>query len=119
MILLEIPFATPSLNTVQRQHWLTAWRSKKKWVKLVRDALIVSGNFPPPPPPPFAVVRIERFGPRQLDHDNMLGGAKSCIDALKDLRLIEDDSPEHIQLHMVGLINKIPGTRVRITARVP
>jgi hypothetical protein len=120
MILLELPLATPSLNTTLRQHWLTAWKAKKRWRRLIRDALVLGGYYPlSVDPPPFATVRIERFGPRLLDNDNLVGGTKFLSDLLIEFRLIKDDSPEFADIRVVGLIHKIPGTRVRIVPRVP
>lgn len=43
-------------------------------------------------------VRIERFGVRLLDKDNLYGGTKSVIDALRYAKLIPEDDPEAIEL---------------------
>jgi hypothetical protein len=45
-----------------------------------------------------ARLRITRCARRLLDQDNLYGGAKPLIDCLKSSGLIEDDSPEHIEL---------------------
>jgi hypothetical protein len=44
------------------------------------------------------LVRITRYACRSLDQDNLIGGCKACADCLKESGLIEDDSPEAIDL---------------------
>jgi len=45
-----------------------------------------------------ARVRITRFACRLLDEDNLSGGVKPLLDSIKQAGLIEDDSPECIEL---------------------
>lgn len=51
--------------------------------------------------PQRARVRIKRYGYRILDADNATGGCKPLIDCLKEAGLIENDSPEYIDLEVV------------------
>ncbi len=44
------------------------------------------------------VVRIVRYGCRLLDRDNLQGGAKPCVDCLKEAGLIVDDTEAEIDL---------------------
>lgn len=95
MIILEIPRATPSRNATFHKHWLASYREKKLWAWEVRLAL--SGRRPMA----FtgrARVTIERRSRRLLDPDNLVGGFKSLLDALKAERIIADDSAAHIDL---------------------
>lgn len=116
MIELCIPEATPSLNTTNRLHWTARRRLRAHWRRLVWVALVTAGGAQwSRVAPSYALVRIERFGKRVLDRDNLYGGCKTLIDALKDFHLILDDSPDHIHLDVVGLIHRTPSTRIRIT----
>jgi Holliday junction resolvase RusA-like endonuclease len=45
-------------------------------------------------------VCITSFRTRTIDTDNLIGGAKFLIDALRRCELIGDDSPEYIALEM-------------------
>jgi Holliday junction resolvase RusA-like endonuclease len=51
--------------------------------------------------PTKATVRIYRYGLRLLDLDNLAGGAKPLLDALKG-KLLWDDSPEFCKLLIFG-----------------
>lgn len=43
-------------------------------------------------------VRITRYGSKLLDPDNLCGGVKPLLDAIRYERLIPDDSPDQIEL---------------------
>lgn len=119
MIILEIPAATPSLNEFYHKHWIFSFRQKKRWKKLVRDAIYEAQAFPlPESPPSFATVKVERFGKKLPDLDNGFAGLKFCVDALKEFRLIADDSPAHILLEFKSYIHKLPHSRITITPRL-
>lgn len=53
-----------------------------------------------------AIVRIVRYGANLLDEDNLRGGMKPVIDALKAVGLIVDDSPRHITLITDQFVSK-------------
>jgi hypothetical protein len=98
VITLEIPELTPSLNkTLNHAHWCVRARHRKHWSMLVLVAKSDAGIFTRPALPK-ARVTIQRFGGRMLDHDNGVGGCKAVIDGLRDNGLIQDDSPEHLEL---------------------
>jgi len=94
---LEIPEATPSLNTMLRRHWSVDRRLKKHWHKLVWVALF---ERPHGPRARFskAKITITRSSPRMLDPDNAAGSVKHVVDALRACDVIADDTPEHIEL---------------------
>lgn len=48
--------------------------------------------------PARIIVRIERWGIRLLDPDNLVGGVKGTVDALRYAGLIPQDDPTAIQL---------------------
>lgn len=101
VITLTIPFATPSLNTMLRQHWSVDRKLKARWKRLVWAArLEANDNCLPVPRDAFqrARITITRFSPRMLDADNATGGAKHIVDGLRACGIIIDDTPEHIEL---------------------
>jgi hypothetical protein len=63
------------------------------------------------------VVRVHIRRQRLLDPDNAVGGIKALIDALRYHGHIVDDSPEHIELHVIQekTHRKHVGTEVMIT----
>lgn len=97
MIVLDIPRATPSLNTTRRMHWATLRRHKIWWQLEVRIALRNQDIFRVPTPE-RACVTIERHSTRELDPDNLVGGFKDLIDCLRAEKLIVNDDPAHLEL---------------------
>jgi hypothetical protein len=96
MIRLQIPEATPSLNT-GRKHWSYHTKLRKHWSQLVMEAKF-KNRFETHPTPQHARVTVTRYGKRMLDRDNFVGGLKNLIDGLKDNGLILDDDASHMTL---------------------
>jgi hypothetical protein len=82
---------TKSLNQLKGK-W-AMWNSKKKFLKELEgyEFLAPKGKF-------FAYLDIQRLGARLLDIDNLYGGVKPLIDAIKEKRLIIDDSPKWVKI---------------------
>jgi len=55
-------------------------------------------------------VRITRFGTRLLDADNLCGGVKYLLDALRYAKVIPEDNPQAIRL-VVSQIKAAKGSR--------
>lgn len=76
-------------------HWAERSRLGKRWHALIwREKLAgriseATGR---------RRLTIERVSRGTLDADNLAGGAKTAIDAVKKLRLLIDDSPKHAEL---------------------
>lgn len=101
-IRIEVPIIAPSLNTWERMHWGKKRPIKEMWCTRVfvalpsqqRNELIafVAQNRPK--------MRLwfhqRRHG--ELDEDNLIGGLKVAIDALKVNRFLVDDSPKFMTL---------------------
>ena len=119
-MILQIPAVTDSPNAV-KSHWVYKYRLRKKWRKLVQDAIYEARALPlPAVAPAFAAVTIERHGRKLLDADNLVASLKGLIDSLKDFRLIADDSPEHIHLTVRQRLTRLPPHMViTIQARIP
>ena len=97
-ILIQVPEVAPSLNRLIRMHWAARRRLLKKWewsvyVEVYRVAgplaMRFQGKFR---------VHIMRRSRHMLDQDNLAGSAKLVLDSLVAVRVIPDDSPEHIEL---------------------
>jgi len=111
-MILDIPESTPSLNYVFKGHWSNRHRLRVKWGWLVRAARLEAKLFPTSPLQK-AKITVERWGPKTLDRDNLIGGCKAMIDSLKVEGFIVDDSPEHVETTFIQHIGK-RHTRVTI-----
>lgn len=113
IITLTVPKASPSLNTINGQHWSYYREQKKLWLQLIWVAKAEAGIYGFPM---FerASVTIQRFGIKALDEDNLTGGIKATVDCLRSLGLIVDDSPAHIMLEVTQKVSKQPRTVIRI-----
>jgi hypothetical protein len=111
---MVIPAATPSLNAFAKAHFRTYNAIRQTWVGHVRDgffdALARAGRHAERwPTPPHAkvrltVTRVIKSG-QLLDLDNLVGGLKPVIDALKINGLIDDDNPHALDLVATQEIN--------------
>lgn len=94
MFRTEIPMATPSLNKVKRMHFHAYRKLREQYENILRSRMtdidVAYG---------LRRVDIIRFGSRELDHDNLVGGCKPLVDALKRCGLIVDDSPRHVRIN--------------------
>ena len=103
MITLEIPRATPSMNSTHHKHWRVMHAQKKLWLKEIWIAAhqvkgFAAWNKLPAATWIRAKVTIERYSRGELDDDNFRGGLKSVLDALKLNGLIIDDNSKHLEL---------------------
>lgn len=92
MIVLDIPESTPSLNVTQRLHWVKRHQLREKWQWLIKAARLEARAYPKAPLNK-AKITFERFGPKTLDHDNLVGGCKIAGDCLVREGFIVDDTP--------------------------
>lgn len=95
-IVVDMP--TPSLNETQRMHWAKLRRLYQKW-----QLHVFARAFEARAEPASGKRRviIERRGKRYLDEDNLFGGCKIVIDALKNEGLLVDDNAENMELKVV------------------
>ena len=93
---LDIPDVPPSLNVLMRLHWRNQQKLRDKWKLLVRSQL--NGNYLK------AIVKVRAtvtmYHARLYDADNAYGACKVLVDALKDWRLIYDDTKQYLELHV-------------------
>jgi hypothetical protein len=105
MIRFTIPYATPSLNATLRMHWSEKARTRKA---LARE---IWAQVREMPAYPRAHVTITRYGSRELDRDNFVGGCKALIDVLKPaaranpsgLGIIAGDDPSRLTVQYVAV----------------
>lgn len=112
-----IPEVAPSLNKVLRTHWSDVRRLKAYWARLIwLERLERRADMHPP----FvkAKVSIVRQSLKQLDTDNLYGSAKVILDALVSNGVIEDDSPDHIELTVTQQHGK-PTTVISVASETP
>ena len=114
MIEIQVPEVAPSPNRLMRLHWAARRRLLKKWEWIVFAEVYRMGG-------PLAIkyhgklaVRITRRSRNALDQDNLVGSAKLVLDALKNAKIIEDDSPEHIELTCVQE-RGLPQTTIQVS----
>lgn len=110
----RVDMPTPSLNEIQGQHWSTVSKKKEAMGWLLVSALNKCPQIP------LAASRrrltIVRHGKGRLDNDNLCGGVKGLVDAIKMRKLILDDNPDVCELivHQVVDRKAVPHTMVMI-----
>jgi Holliday junction resolvase RusA-like endonuclease len=112
VITLVLEEATPSLNTVNKMHWARRHRLRGQWQWLVKAAVL--NDRIQVKVIPAARITVERYSPRKLDHDNLVGGCKQLIDSLVREGFLVDDSPAHLTANYVQHVDKTPRTIVHI-----
>ena len=71
---------------------------KSDWLAFFKTK---QGQIPPTEGMRFVTITRVRgpgSGQRELDYDNLVGGAKSVLDAMKEAKLIRDDSPKFVRV---------------------
>ena len=98
-LVLTIDTVTPSLN--EHLHWAAYGRVKAALQTKITEALYAASAASQTPLSSLimrgqckAELEVTSYRHAILDHDNLVGGAKPLIDALRDLKLIVDDKPE-------------------------
>ena len=95
VVRITVDLPTPSLNETQRMHWAKKLKEKRKWYFLLLEARgrwRTKFTF-------HGRAIITRYGAKELDFDNLVGGMKECVvDNLAYLRLIKDDNPESVSI---------------------
>ena len=129
---LTVYRATPSLNEFVnlRKNDYRYVKLRKTWLHDIGTALLEvrAGQRQPlawPRPPRERVfITVTRYAPahRWLDPDNLAGGLKPVLDALKVHELIDDDSPKAIELvanQAISETNLARWTAIRLSLDPP
>ena len=95
---MVIERVTPSLNETMRRNPFVLkryWRGANGWGGWLGAVLAaLPRRYQRPPSNAHVTVEIVRYGARELDHDNLVGGCKGLVDILTSVGLIGDDSPQ-------------------------
>ena len=114
----RVPAATPSLNIWQRMHWAKRRKAIADWTYMVAGATPKGQAWNP-----IGRLRVEltRVSPGNvatgalLDRDNLWGGAKVLVDALRYRGLIPDDDESSIELVVTQKHGRPASTLVTLT----
>jgi len=99
MYVLKLPYPTKSNNELVRMHWAAYQRHRREMDAIMQAERRKVGLLTAVGGERRKVV-ITRYGPRTLDHDNLVGGVKPLIDALRGAGVIWEDDPTHIDLEV-------------------
>jgi hypothetical protein len=91
-----LPFATPSQNELNRWHWAKKRRFRDQCRLWIRSQMRSRGLSPEAAPRCKRRVEVIRRGLRTLDFDNLVGGFKPVLDAMRMEFLLFDDSPDWV-----------------------
>jgi len=90
-----IPKLTPTNNVLLRMHWRERRALNTEWFWLVKVAT-QDLEIPRPAPNERRRLAIMSWRVQLADDDNLRGGMKPLLDALKNAELIYDDGPRYI-----------------------
>lgn len=76
-----------AMNKIKSQSWQKNGRETKGWKRLIGDAALF--YRPEKPLEKFSIVAT-RKSHRMLDYDGLVASLKPCIDALKDVVIMDD-----------------------------
>jgi Holliday junction resolvase RusA-like endonuclease len=96
-------------------HWAKRARYNEAWAWRIRAAMGWPAVFDQAPDK--ARVTITQYRRKLLDVDNLYSACKPILDGLEDWRLIEDDSPDHIELTVRQEKAKDTHTEIEIQAQ--
>ena len=115
---LHLPKQIRSLNNTLKDHWSVRGKYKEDWGMLLLSELKRAGYYKMrknwlPLKKHITITRI--MGPRQreFDHDNLVGGCKSLVDAMKG-RLIKDDTAEYVSVKYRQVEGERGGTIIEV-----
>lgn len=112
-MILEIPRVPCSPNDLLGRHWRFRSKNQSAWRDEVWYALCQAGYARLRVPLPKARVSIERISRHFLDPDNLVGSIKPILDGLRYAKVIENDTPEHIELYVTQSRGK-PLTKIYV-----
>lgn len=92
----------PSTNQLERMHWAVKKKLREKFTWELLSVLSETPWEPVPkdeiPKMKAAIIVYRGKGMKMLDEDNLAGGMKPLIDAIRDVGLIRNDSPKWFKL---------------------
>lgn len=111
----------PSANELLRMHWAVKKRMRQRLAWQIAAAIGI-GKWPVEKARKRLMIEIWRAPKpgkkltRRLDPDNLVGGCKILIDALRDMGLLYQDSPRWLELDepIQHLTKENPRTTIEI-----
>lgn len=107
---VTIDGVTPSLNKYLGMHWAQRRKLRPQYAWAIRAAMIESGWAEDgdmyPARAPKMRVQITSHRKALLDRDNLIGGAKPLVDALKDVHAIRDDTESWATIEWLQVVDK-------------
>jgi len=130
---LTVYRATPSLNEFANLRRSNAWKYRSlrsAWHYAIGQALLEARSMSrrplawPRPPKERVSVRVTRYAPAHhwLDPDNLTGGLKPVLDALKAHEVIDNDTAKDVELEArqeVSSSNVARWTEIRLSLDPP
>lgn len=118
---MEIPLSIHSLNRQSTNKGAARFvygRQKRDFIMCLASDAIRRWGKKPQHEEKFAMVKLTRLigtRGRLMDYDNLVGGAKPVLDALKVLGMVKDDSPKWIKVDYQQKKYNKHATRIEIT----
>ena len=101
--IIQIPVSMISLNKVLKWHWSKRLRTRKEYQFMIRGQ-INKIKCRKATKDDMCKLVITSSVKRKYDYDNLVGGCKMLLDALKREGFIYDDSPDYVNVeyHQIG-----------------
>tara|TARA_Y100001963_G_scaffold159563_1_gene263782 strand:- start:2581 stop:2946 length:366 start_codon:yes stop_codon:yes gene_type:complete len=96
-----------SRNVLDKLHWAAKSRLRDEYIALIKSEM-VRKKIPKAKESSYYTLEIVSWRKRLLDYDNLVGGCKQLIDAMKHAGFIYDDSPQYIKLMIKQVKNSDP-----------
>lgn len=94
MIVIHLPFPTPSQNERDRMHVRAREKFKEQCCAAIMVSLSRQQRYGLEWPDERVAIKVIRYSAGILDKGNLIGGCKDLLDALVAMRVIRDDSPK-------------------------
>ncbi len=104
MTTIVLPKQIESRNKLDSKHWTYRRKQTQEWEFIIRRAL--AGNFEKATTKMRVIITSLRQ--RLLDYDNLVGGCKGLLDAMKRIGILVDDGPKWIDTTYIQETRKKP-----------
>lgn len=109
-----IPEPVHSINEILRWHWAKRGKVQDTYGLAIHAAM--DGVRVPRFQPTKCKVEVASYRKRLLDPDNLVGGTKLIVDALRKLGIVYRDSPKWIDLNVSQSLDRFnPRTEIFIS----
>ena len=116
---IRIEAVPPSNNIIKKTHWAVYARIRKQFAYLISLRTVMFDFSYPIKMRVQINIHSKGARARRLDSDNLWGGCKPLIDAMRDVRLIHNDSPKWLDLGVCEIRDDGPYTCLLYTSPSP